>query len=140
MWENPSDEELRNLLRGCRHIAIVGLSAQPERDSYRVTEYMQQRGYLITRINPGLAEILGRPCHPSLKAVPNDVPIDMVNIFRRSSMVSPHVDEAIERKVRSIWMQFDVIDEAAARRATVAGITVVMNRCLMVEHRMLIGR
>lgn len=140
MWKNPPDETIRTILEDYRNIAVVGLSPKPERDSHRVTRYMQNHGYLITGINPGHPQILSRPTWPSLRALPADHPIEIVNIFRRSSHVAPHVDEAIERKAACIWMQMGIYDEMSAEKAAAAGITVIMDRCIMVEHRMLVGR
>jgi uncharacterized protein len=140
MWKNPPDETIRKILTDYQNIAVIGLSPKPERDSHRVTRYMQSRGYVITGINPGHREILSRPSWPSLRDLPPDQPVEIVNIFRRSSRVGPHVDEAIERGAACIWLQVGIEDEAAGARATAAGITVVMNLCIMVEHRMLVGR
>jgi predicted CoA-binding protein len=136
MWNNPGTETIRDILTRYRHIAVIGLSPKPERDSHRVTRYMQRAGYTVTGVNPGQTTILGRPCYPSLLAVPPEVPVEIVNIFRRSERVAPHVDEAIARGARCVWMQMGIADEVAAARATAAGLTVVMNRCIMVDHRM----
>jgi uncharacterized protein len=140
MWKNPPDETIRKVLLEHTNLVVVGLSPKPERDSHRVTRYMQSRGYLITGINPGHSEILSRPTWPSLRDLPADHPVEIVNIFRRSSRVGPHVDEAIERKASCIWMQLGIEDEEAASKAIAAGITVIMNLCIMVEHRTLVGR
>jgi len=136
---NPTPAEIRDLLTTARTIAVVGLSLRPERDSHRVAHYMQRRGYTIVPVNPGHPEILGATSYPRLAAVPAPTAIDIVNIFRRSADVGPHVDEAISRGVRAVWMQVGIADEAAARRARAAGILVVMNRCIMVDHAALIG-
>jgi len=140
MWQNPSDDDIRRILTECRHIAVVGLSPRPERDSHRVAAYMKQQGYVIVPVRPSCPELMEAECYPSITDVPPQVPIEIVDIFRRSSHVAPHVDEAIERKVRCIWMQMGVVDALAASRAREAGITVVMDRCLMVEHRLLVKR
>ena len=137
---NPTSAEIRDLLTTARTIAVVGLSPKPERDSHRVALYMQRRGYTIVPVNPGHPEILGAPCYPRLGAIPAATPIDIVNLFRRSAEVGPHVDEAIARGARAIWMQVGIADEAAAERARAAGLLVVMNRCIMVDHAALIGR
>ena len=115
------DEQLRN----CKTIAVVGLSNNPERDSYRVTSYMQSQGYRIIPVNPMIEEALGEQSYPDLKSVP--VPIDMVDVFRRSEQVPPVVDEAIEVGVKYIWMQDGVINEDAKAKAEAAGIPVIMN-------------
>lgn len=139
-WTNPPAEAIRALLMRSRHIAIVGLSPKPERDSHRVAAYLQRRRYTITPVRPGQRAILGEPCYPNLAAIPPERPVEIVNLFRRSELVGPHVDEAIARGgVRAVWMQVGITDEAAARRALAAGILVVMDRCIMVDHAALIG-
>lgn len=141
MWNNPDDATLRKILETSRSIAVIGLSPNPVRDSHRVTRTMQKAGYDIIGVNPVCPEILGVPCYPSMADVPPERPIDIVNIFRRPEFVARHVDEAIARGgVRCIWMQLGVVDEAAARKAQSAGLTVVMDLCIMVEHRILFGR
>lgn len=106
-------------------IAVVGLSPNPERDSYRVARYLKDMGYRVIPINPTVDEVLGEKSYPDLKSVP--VPIDMVNVFRRSELVPPVVEEAIQVGVRFIWMQDGVINEEAAEKARAAGIPVIMN-------------
>ena len=115
------EEQLRN----SKTIAVVGLSDNPDRPSYGVTKYMQSQGYRIIPVNPMIEEVLGEKSYPDLKSVPE--PIDMVDIFRRSELVGPVVDEAIEVGAKYIWMQDGVVDEAAAARAEAAGIPVIMN-------------
>jgi hypothetical protein len=136
---DPTPAAIRDLLTTARSIAVVGLSPRPERDSHRVARYMQRHGYTIVPVNPGHPAILGARSYPRLAAVPAATAIDIVNIFRRSAAVGPHVDEAIARGVRAIWMQVGIADAAAARRARAAGILVVMDRCIMVDHAALIG-
>ena len=115
------EEQLRN----SKTIAVVGLSDNPDRDSNRVSKYMQSQGYRIIPVNPMIQEALGEKSYPDLKSVPE--PIDMVDIFRRSELVSPVVDEAIEVGVKYIWMQDGVVDAAAAAKAEAAGIPVIMD-------------
>ena len=115
------EEQLRN----SRTIAVVGLSDNPERSSHRVAKYLQDQGYRIIPVNPMLEEVLGERCYPELKSVPE--PIDMVDIFRRSELVAPVVDQAIEVKAKYIWMQDGVINQEAAAQAEAAGIPVVMD-------------
>lgn len=115
------DEQLDN----SKTIAVVGLSDNPERTSYGVTRYMQSQGYRIIPVNPMIEESLGEKSYPDLKSVP--VPIDMVDIFRRSELVAPVVDEAIEVGVKYIWMQDGVIDPESAAKAVAAGIPVIMD-------------
>ncbi len=120
------------LLRDCRTIAVVGLSSNPVRPSYRVAAYMQQQGKVIIPVNPHETSVLGQPAYPSLSSVPG--PIDLVNIFRRSAEAGSIVDEAIQVKAKAVWLQEGVIDEAAAARARQAGLQVVMDRCWLKEH------
>ena len=115
------DEQLRN----SKTIAVVGLSDNPARDSHRVAKYLQSQGYHIIPVNPMITESLGEKSYPDLKSVPE--PIDMVDIFRRSELVPPVVDEAIEVGVKYIWMQDGVINHQAAAKAEQAGIPVIMN-------------
>jgi predicted CoA-binding protein len=138
-WNNPDDEAVRALLRRVRSIIVVGLSPNPVRDSHSVTAYMQRQGYRITGVNPGHAMILGEPCFPTLRDVPRERPLELVNFFRNSADVGRHMDEAVALGARALWTQYDVIDGAAARRAADAGLLVIMDRCLLVEHRRLLG-
>ncbi len=131
------DETLRLAMMGARNIAVVGLSDNPARPSHDVARYLQSQGYRIIPVNPNIQEVLGEQAYPDLISIPDVV--DMVNIFRRSEHVAPTVDEAITKGVQVIWMQLGVVDQQAARRAEEAGITVVMDRCIKVEHRRLIG-
>ncbi|HJO63099.1 MAG: CoA-binding protein [Desulfobacterales bacterium] len=112
-------------LRNTKTIAVVGLSDNPDRDSYRVSRYMQNHGYRIIPVNPTIEETLGERSYPDLKSIPE--PIDMVNLFRRSELVPPVVDEAIEVGVKYIWMQDGVINPESAAKAEAAGILVIMD-------------
>ena len=131
-------EALRALLQEARTIAVVGLSPKPWRASHQVARYLQQAGYQIVPVNPGHDAVLGEPCYPSLSAAAAAQPIDVVDVFRRSELVGPIVDEAIVLRPRLIWLQVGVVDEAAGARAAAAGIPCVMDRCLMVDHQQLI--
>jgi predicted CoA-binding protein len=111
--------------------AVVGCSPEPRRASHDVARFMIDRGYDVIPINPNADEVLGRTCHPSLADVP--APVDVVDIFRRSSEAGRHVDEAIAVGAKAVWMQLGVIDAAAARRARSAGLLVVMDRCPAIE-------
>ena len=115
------DEQLQN----SKTIAVVGLSGDPDRISFRVTRYMQEQGYRIITVNPMVEEVLGEKSYPDLRSVPE--PIDMVNIFRRSELVPPVVDQAIEVGVKYIWMQDGVINPESAAKAEAAGIPVIMD-------------
>ncbi len=131
-FKNPTDAEIRDLLKRVRTIAVVGLSPQPHRPSHRIATYLIDRGYLVFGVRPDSEEILGRPCYARLADVPET--IDLVNVFRRPRHLPRHTDEAIAAGVPALWFQLGVIDDESALRAQDAGIAVVMNRCIMVEH------
>lgn len=124
---------IKELLGNARTIAVVGLSNNPERASYRVSEYLQEQGYRIIPVNPSITEVLGEKAYPSLSAVPEKV--DIVDIFRRSEDVPPIADEAIAIKAKGIWMQQGITNESAAKKAESGGLKVVMDCCIMIEHR-----
>src|SRR5713101_6253195 len=126
---------IAGLLQSAHTIAVVGLSDKPWRASHGVSEYMQRAGYRIIPVNPEIAEVLGERSYPSVEAVPES--IDIVNIFRRSELVPEIVDAAIRVGAKAVWMQEGVVHEEAAARARAAGLTVVMDRCLLKEHRKL---
>ncbi len=117
----------------CRTIAVVGLSSKRYRASYGVSEYMQQAGYRIIPVNPEESEVLGEKSYPRLEDVPEK--IDLVDIFRRSEFVGPIVDSATKIGASAVWMQEGVEDAQAAERARQAGLRVVMDRCILKEHR-----
>ena len=123
------------ILRVGRTIAVVGLSAKRYRPSYGVAEYMQRAGYLIIPVNPHETEVLGEKCYPDVESIPE--PIDIVDIFRRPEFVPEIVEAAIRKGAKAIWMQEGVIHEDAARRAREAGLEVVMDRCILKDHRRL---
>jgi predicted CoA-binding protein len=125
--------QISDILRTARTIAVVGLSGKRFRPSYGVTEYMQRNGYHIIPVNPYESEILGEQCYPDLDSVPGA--IDIVDIFRRSEFVPAIVEAAIRKGARAIWMQEGVIHEGAAQRAIEAGLVVLMDRCILKDHR-----
>ena len=129
---NDQAAAIRNILKNTTTIAVVGLSPKPNRPSNQVAQYLKDAGYTIIPVNPGQDALLGLPCYPSLQAIPE--PVDMVDIFRRSEFVLPIVEEAIAIKAKIVWMQSGIINEAAARLAEEAGLTVIMDRCTMVDH------
>ena len=131
-----ADEEIRKLLSTSRTIAVVGLSHNPLRASNRVSRYMQREGYTVIPVNPGLTEALGTRAFPDLKSIPG--PVDIVNIFRRPEFVPDIVEDAIAINAKAVWMQLGIAHEAAARRASDAGLQVVMDRCIMIEHSSLL--
>jgi len=134
-----TDADLRGVLSTARTIAVVGLSDKPDRDSNEVARYLQSQGYRIVPVNPMLTEVLGEKAYPSLSAVPPDVKVDIVDVFRRSDQVPPIVDEAIARGDKVVWMQLGVENAAAAAKARAAGLTVFEDLCIMVQHRRLRG-
>jgi uncharacterized protein len=123
------------ILRSCRTIAVVGLSGRRFRPSYGVAEYMQKVGYRIIPVNPMESQVLGEKSYPDLDSVPESV--DIVDIFRRSEFVPEIVGAAIRKGAKVIWMQEGVVHEEAARRAEEAGIVVIMDRCILKDHRRL---
>jgi predicted CoA-binding protein len=129
----PQRDPITEVLQRAKTIAVVGLSDSPLRTSHGVSAYMQTHGYRIIPVNPNIEESLGEKAYPTLRDVPQ--PIDIVNIFRRSEFVEEVVDQAIELKVPMIWMQETVIHEKAAAKARRAGILVVMDSCILKEHR-----
>jgi uncharacterized protein len=132
-FQNPSPGEIKALLQRIKTVAVVGLSVDPDRPSYSVAMYLQQNGYRIVPVRPGGGEILGEKVYDRLEDVP--FAVDLADHFRRSSLVGAHIDEAIRLRIPAVWMQEGVIDEAAARRARSAGLVVVMDRCMLKEHR-----
>jgi uncharacterized protein len=129
----PQNDPITDVLKRARTIAVVGLSDSPLRPSHGVAAYMQSQGYRIIPVNPHVDESLGEKSYPSLLDVREK--IDIVNIFRRPEYVGEIVDQAIQLKVPTIWMQEEVVNEAAAQKARQAGIFVVMDRCILKEHR-----
>jgi hypothetical protein len=130
-------DPIADLLRRAKTIAVVGLSNSPLRPSHGVAAYMQTHGYRIIPVNPRIKGSLGEKAYGSLLDVPEK--IDLVNIFRRPEYVEEIVDQAIQLKVPAVWMQEDVINQKAAQKARQAGIFVVMDRCLLKEHKARFG-
>jgi predicted CoA-binding protein len=128
---------VRQSIADCKTIAVVGLSPKPHRDSFRVAEYMQDHGFRIVPINPNAHEVLGEKAYASLTEAAQHERIDMVNCFRNSEDIPPIAAEAIAIGAKSLWLQIGVVNDAAAKQATDAGLVVVQNLCLMVEHRQL---
>jgi predicted CoA-binding protein len=137
-----SDQEIRELLTAARTVAVVGISDDPERDSYMVAEFLQRQGYRIIPVNPRLVnlniQVLGEKPYATLRDVPEK--IDIVDIFRRPETVMSVVEDAIAAGAGAVWMQLSIVNEEAAARAEAAGLKVVMNRCMAVEYRRLMPR
>lgn len=129
----PSADPIFDILTKYKNIAVVGLSSNPARPSYGVSEYMQSAGYLIIPVNPNETDVLGEPSHAKLEDVPQK--IEIVDIFRCPEEVPAVVDSAIRAGAKVIWMQLGVANDAAAKKAQAAGITVVQDACLLIEHK-----
>jgi len=121
------------ILREFRNVAVVGLSSNPEKDSYVVASYLAEQGYNIIPVNPTAQEIMGRTSYPDLSSIPEKV--DVVDIFRRPEDVPPIVEEAIKIGVKAVWMQEGIVNEEAATRARNTGLLVVMDKCMLKEHQ-----
>ena len=132
-----TDAEIKHILETSKTIAIVGLSDKPERDSYRVAEYLQAQGFRIIPVNPIVTSVLGERSYTSVTDIPDQV--DVVDIFRKPEAVGPVVAEAIAAGARVIWMQLGVVNHTAAESAHAAGLQVVMDRCMKLEHQRLLG-
>jgi predicted CoA-binding protein len=139
-----SQEQIRQILQNYRNIAVVGLSHDPHKESHHVAAYLKTHGYRIIPVNPFAQEVLGEKSYPSLLELPKEIQktIDIVDVFRRSEDVPPIVEQAIILKKRIgrpfvVWMQLGIVNEEAAHKARDAGLVVVMDRCLMVEHHRL---
>ena len=138
-WSDPSVAE--RILRSYRVWAVVGCSSRPWRASFGVSRYLLSQGYGVVPVNPNEELVHGKLAYPDLRSVPSDprAPIEVVDLFRRSDRVLPHVEEAIEIGAKAVWMQLDVWNEAAAELAADAGLLVVMNRCPAIDHPAMIG-
>jgi len=130
--QNATTEEIKEILQSSKTIAIVGLSADESKDSYRVAKYLKEHGYKIIPVNPKYSEILEEKCYPDLKSIPEKV--DIVDIFRKPEAVPSIVYDAIEIGAKVIWMQLGICHNVAAEKARNAGLKVVMNKCTKVEH------
>ena len=128
---------VEDILKNSRTVAVVGLSPDPDRPSHNVAGYLKENGYIIIPVNPAAKEILGEKSYCDLASIP--VPVDVVDIFRRSEEVLPIVREAIKKGAGAVWMQEGVINKEAADEARKAGLKVVMNKCMFKEHYQLFG-
>ena len=128
-------DDMQHILTHCRTVAVVGLSPKTHRASFEVSQYMQAQGWRIVPINPNASSILGEICYPSLTEAARHHRIELLNVFRNSEDVPPVVDEAIAIGAQAVWLQMGVVHDVAAEKARAAGLRVVQDRCLMVEHR-----
>ena len=133
-----TDEIISKILETTHTVAVVGLSSRPERAGYYVPGYLQTHGYRIIPVNPSLEQALGEKAFPDLLSVP--MPVDLVLLFRRSEQVPPFAEQAVRIRAKAIWMQSGIVSREAAQIARRAGLDVVMDRCMMVEHQRWIGR
>lgn len=135
-WNDP--QVAKKILENYKNFAIVGCSANPGRPSNSVANFLIGQGYEVVPVNPNEQQCFGKECYPDLESIP--FPVEVVDIFRRSEFVAPHVDEAIEVGAKAIWMQLGVIDVPSAEKAAAAGLDVVMDRCPAIDHPRMIGR
>jgi predicted CoA-binding protein len=133
------DEAIHELLAASKVIAVVGLSSKRHRPSYGVSKYMKDAGYRILPVNPNESVVIGEKAFASLDDIPKDIRVDIVDVFRRSEESPEVVEGAIRIGARAVWMQEGVVHEAAASRARAAGLIVVMDRCILIDHQRLLG-
>ena len=133
-------ERMPHILNHCRTIAVVGLSDQPHRASFDIARYMQAQGYRIIPVNPNVTEVLGEKAYASLTEAARHEKIDLVNCFRNSPDIPPVVDEAIAIGAQAVWMQLGISHPEAAAKAEAAGLLVVQDHCLKIDHRVLMSR
>ena len=139
MHENPGTEEIRNLLESSRTVAVVGLSDRPYRTSHSIAGTLQGFGFRIFPVNPNLdGPVLGEEPYASVEEIPE--PVDIVDVFRRSEKVMPTARDAVAAGAKALWMQSGVVNEEAASYAREHGLTVIMDRCIMVDYASLVGR
>jgi predicted CoA-binding protein len=137
MFQNPPPDAIRSLLQNAKTIAIVGISPRPDRPSHRIARRLLDLGYTVIPVRPATDEVLGRKAYARLADIPDKV--DLVDVFRKSSDAGGIIDECIALGLPAVWLQEGVIDEAAAHRAQDAGMSVIMDRCISVEYRKLLG-
>lgn len=139
MHQNPNDGEIRELLKGARNVAVVGLSDKPHRTSHAIARALQGFGYRIFPVNPNLTgPVLGEEPYASVEEI--EEPIDIVDVFRRSESTPPVAEDAVAAGAKALWLQLSVINDAAASIAVENGLTVVMDRCIKVDYTALVGR
>ena len=139
MHKNPDSGEIKRILEESRNVAVVGLSDSPYRTSHAIANAIQRAGYRIFPVNPNLTgPVLGEEPYATVEEIPE--PIDIVDVFRRSEKVAPVAEDAVAAGAKVLWMQSGVINEEAARYAEEHGLTVIMDRCIKVDHAMLVGR
>ena len=135
----PSDPELRSILGDARTIAVVGLSSNPERPSYEIAEYLQSKGYRIVPVNPRETEVLGERSYPTLADIPEEIDIDVVDVFRRAEHTPEIAQAAVARGAKVLWLQEGILNDDARRIGEAGGLSVVMGVCMRQESRRLEG-
>lgn len=135
---NPDQDGIRDILTNARTVAVVGLSPDPSRDSHRVAAYLQEHGYRVIPVNPKEQSILGQKAYPDLASIPE--PVDVVDVFRASEHVPPIAEAAVRLGAKALWLQKGVRHDEAACRAAEAGLAVVQDLCIKVEHYCLLGK
>ena len=133
--DNADNQEIKDILNRYLEVAIIGLSNNEEKPSYQVAKYLKEHGFRIYPVNPRYQEILGEACYPSLSDIPH--PIEIVDIFRKPSVIPEIVAQAIQCKAAVVWMQSGIVNNEAAQMARDAGLRVVMSKCMMAEHKRL---
>jgi predicted CoA-binding protein len=133
----PPDADLRSILGDARTVAVVGLSSRPDRPSHDVAAFLQERGYRIVPVNPNETEVLGERAYPSLLDVPAEIPIEIVDVFRRAEETPPIAQQAVRRGAKVLWLQQGIVNEDARRVAEEAGLTVIMGVCIKTTIRRL---
>ncbi len=129
---NPTSGEIVDILTRAKTVAVVGLSSNPEKDSYRVAKYLQDHGYRVIPVNPAYEEVLGEKSYASVKDVPGHV--DIVDVFRKPEFIPEVVDDAIAKGAGTVWLQLGLAHNEAAKKAEAAGLKVVQNKCMKIEH------
>lgn len=132
------DKEIKDILSSCKTVAVVGISPKEDRPSYRVASYLKSKGYRMIPIRPDEDYILGEKVYHHLMEIPQEIEVDVVDIFRKSEDVPPIVEEAMQRRAKVVWMQEGIVNGEAAAKAERAGLKVVMNRCVKKEHERLL--
>lgn len=133
----PSDAELRSILGDAETIAVVGLSSNPFKDSFEIAEYLQDKGYRIVPVNPNETEVLGETAYPSLLDVPEDIRIDVVDVFRRAADTPPVAEQAVQVGAKVLWLQDGIVNDEARRIAEEGGLAVIMGVCIRTTNRRL---
>jgi uncharacterized protein len=135
--KNPSDQEIKEILSQNKTVAVIGMSKNPEKEAYRIPEYLKNKGYKVIPVNPSADEILGEKAYKKLSDVPGS--IDIVDVFRPSDDVPSYVDDVIAKKPKVFWLQLGIENTPAEEKVASSGIRVVFDKCMMVEHRRLFG-